>query len=105
MILKTVLVNGDNREDLKKALCEITPMINADFSGDNGEEYTSEEALEKGYNCDLDMYFDKYSQLSDDYNFVESIINIMCHGSQYEYDIVYQDGHVKAISIAIEWDV
>lgn len=103
MVLKTVLVDCDDRENLKDALREISPTINADFCGDNGEEHTSEEALKKGYASDLEMYFDEYSNLSNEI-FVEAIIRNMCYGSKYEYDIVHQNGHIKVISIAIEWD-
>ncbi len=103
MILKTVLVESDDRESIKKALCEITPIINADFSGDNGEEHTSEEALKKGFASDLEMCFDKYSKYSNR-TFTEAIIREMCYGSKYDYEIVVQNKHIKAISITVDWD-
>lgn len=114
MVLKTVLVKTPKyvaqrnketvNEFLKEALRKLCSCINADFNGDNGDEYISEEAKNNNFENDLEYAFVRYSNQSNNH-FVESVIYDMCHGSEYEYDIVYnEDGFICAISICVVWN-
>lgn len=106
MIIKTVLINKPgNRESLEIALSILASNINADFSGDNGDEYLEDEARENGFSTNLDYYLNKYSKYENDYHFVEMIIFEMCHGSTSVFDVAYDDdGHVAAVSVCVDWD-
>ena len=56
LYLKTKII--DTTEDTSTLLEELKELFDEDFNGNNGEEYTSEEAISKGYNSNLSYGFD-----------------------------------------------
>ena len=52
-----VLVNGKVKKDtMKDDLFELFNSFDSDLNGQNGDEFTSNECLERGFRCDLDMF-------------------------------------------------
>ena len=61
-MLNMVILNKNNWEEKLHELLSI----DCDWSGDNGIEYTSGEAIEEGYESDLDYAIARAKEKSDD---------------------------------------
>lgn len=64
MLTKTAIFDP-KKDDIFDVLTELA-SIDADFNGENGDEYTSDEALEAGFESDLEYY--KHLNPRPDYN-------------------------------------
>lgn len=63
-----------NKGNLKEKLFEVFSVMDADFTGENGEEYLWGEAKEKGFKSNFDYSLakakEKYSSIKDVINYV-----------------------------------
>lgn len=101
-------------ETVKDCLYELSAYYNADFNGDNGVEYLEECAKDKGFENNLEYYFelfiryydvppiydhsDKYSKL------IEVMLSEMARGCRkYEFDYSITKEQI-IIALYIEWD-
>ena len=91
LMLKTLGIQEHTRECLIDCLYYLSSSLNCDFNGDNGEEYTSDEALEKGFESDLEYYADMYKDLEEE-EFLTTMINCMCnYADDWEIEFIYDE--------------
>lgn len=94
------VVSKNNRDDVKDALMELA-MCDADFCGDNGDEYLWEEA--NGFECNAEYVL---SLVSEESTISEMITNFVSRwmgsdGYYEEYDVEIKElDDVIAISVA-----
>lgn len=96
-------VEKGNREDLLKALKNLGEF-DCDFNGENGTEYTWEEALEQGFESNLEYVLNEIKNIENDVDCVEKFISMWMGGddyySQYELNYLADDGKIYAISLS-----
>ena len=95
--LKTKII--DTAKDEKILLEELKGLFDDDFNGNNGEEYTSEEAISKGYNSNLSCCFDLLKkEVSDALPLVEKYFHVI----QKLIDMNYSDSYYKGYAYTVE---
>lgn len=114
MILKHKKLDEENSkiEQAREILFEVASSCNCDFTGENGEEYVSDLALENHYNNDLDYYFDiyaKYYDLKEDCysdnikRVVSNVMDEMLRGAQYgNYEFIINENEI-IIACYVAW--
>lgn len=83
--------NVNDKEDILNTLSRI--YTDEDFSGNNGEDFTSEAALESGFSSDQDYVIDKLrkSDLTGE-DLIVQFFEEWLRGSGYDY---YDDYSIK----------
>ena len=106
MTLHTSLerVKAGNRADLLNTLRNMADF-DMDFNGDNGEDYTWEEALEKGFESNLEYVIDEVKDIENDEECVKTFFEEWMENDGYyaEYEVnclTDTKGRVTAISFA-----
>lgn len=110
--LKTVIINNVyDKDDIKTALVALS-CYDADWSGNNGEEYLRKEAKDAGYDNNAAYFADKFvDALPDSYvkeavrPVVESYVNAwMGHDSYYaDYQVKVTKGTVGELIISLAY--
>lgn len=92
--LKTVLVKEEN---LKESLFELFSCVDADFNGENGEDYLWDCARENGFKSNLDYELrNSKEKYGDD---LESIIKDVISSAQATWDDYFSDWSTNVIKI------
>ena len=106
MTLHTSLekVEAGDRKDLLNTLRNIADF-DMDFNGDNGEDYTWEEALENGFESNLEYVLNIVEDIENDEECVKAFFEEWMENDGYyaEYDVnclTDSKGRVTAISYA-----
>ena len=110
--LKTAIIRVPrNKEHVKAALIALS-RNDADWSGDNGEEYLRKEAKDAGYNNNADYFADKFvDALPKDYvkdavrPVVEAYVNAwLGHDSYYaDYQVEVTEGVAWEMIISLAY--
>lgn len=110
--LKTAIVYDINiKKYIKSALITLS-CDDADWSGNNGQEYLRKEAKDAGYDNNADYFADKFvDALPEDYvraavrPVIESYVNAWIgHDSYYkEYQLEVTDGTVGEMIISLAY--
>lgn len=101
MALSLGTFNKNSVEEFEKALVNIS-CNDADFNGENGEEYLWEEAQEKGFESNQEYLIDKVKTLN--YQDAAALFLSCWLGADdyyidYEYEIV-ENGDMVSIAVA-----
>lgn len=106
MTLHTSLekVKAGNRESLLCALSSIADF-DMDFNGENGEDYTWDEALENGFESNLEYLINEVKDIEDDEECVKTFFKEWLDNDGYyaEYEVnclTDTKGRVIAIGFA-----
>jgi hypothetical protein len=78
------LISGTNLEEAKKELISFVSGFDGDLGGENGKEYTSEEALKSGYDSTIEFWVNESDQTE-----VKPLIEEIMKGvteTYYSYD-------------------
>lgn len=92
--LKTVVVG---KENLKEKLFELLNCVDADFTGENGEEYLWSWAKEEGFESNLDYELKNAKEKHGDN--LEEIIKYVISSAQVTWDGYYSDWMEEIIRI------
>ena len=118
LTLKHTIFSKDSSdlEQVRNTLFELASNVNADFNGDNGDEYLEEVAKEKGYDNNLDYYFDYYAKFYDvnpifnqsncgDYHsLIQRIMEEMLRGCyRGDWEFIINENEL-IISVWVEWN-
>jgi hypothetical protein len=100
--LNTVKVEGKTREDLLIALASLAGC-DADFCGENGEEYLWDEAMD--YESNLEYCLDLFKDIETDKEliskFIDRWISSDYYYQDYHLDVFYDaDGKAEFIALA-----
>lgn len=101
-----VEVEAANREDLLKALASMSDF-DCDFNGENGIDYTWEEALNKGFESNLEYLLDKVKDIKNDVECVEAFVDEWMETDDdyyHDYKLNYltdSNGNVFVISLSV----
>lgn len=94
------VITKNNRDDVMQALLEIS-MGDADFCGDNGDEYLWEEA--KGFECNAEYVLSIASQSQSTLNIIKKFVSMWMDGDNYytDYDLAISElNGIISISVA-----
>lgn len=81
------VINLNEKGSLHGGLSELT---DADFNGENGEEYACEKARAEGFECDLDYYYNKAkNKYVADHKAIISYVLNKCYEHHYYSDFNY----------------
>ena len=98
------VITRNNRDDVMQALLEIS-MGDADFSGENGDEYLWEEA--KGFESNADYVLSIASQAQSTLNIIRTFVSMWmdrdCYYVDYDLEISELNG-IISISVAYMTD-
>lgn len=85
-----------NKENLKEKLFEVFSKVDADFTGENGDDYLWNEAKEKGFMSNLEYSLEEAKiKYSGD---TENIIREVIKNAQTTWDGYYSDWAEQIIS-------
>lgn len=105
LYLKLETVKAGNRESLLNALRNMSDF-DCDFNGENGEDYTWKEAIENGFNSNLEYLINDVKDIEDDELCVGTFFHEWMDRDRNYYDeyevqcISNSKGNVTAISFA-----
>lgn len=91
--LKTTIINKDNFEE---KLFELLSCLDADLVGENGPEFVSKEALDNGFNSDLDYYINK--ALKENNNLKDIIESVLTQSSIF-WNNYYDDTKISCLEL------
>jgi len=105
MQLKLVKVNGKTRNDLLAALATLGEM-DADFCGDNGEEYLWDEAEEEEFESNMEYLLNNIKGIQSDKelieNFIERWIAFDSYYKDHALEVIYdKNGKAEYIALAL----
>lgn len=100
------LKTREEKESLKDFLFRTISDFNFDFTGENGEEYTSEKALDNGYENDFDYYFDHYKKYhKNEESLTRAILDEATNGAYHSfYETASKGNEVIAIASYVVWN-
>lgn len=94
------------KDNLEEALRELAEH-DADFCGENGDEYLWEETREAGFETNLDFVLDEIKDTKDDEEKINEFIERWILSDNYyknpEYQIITKNYEVRGIAIAYEY--
>lgn len=106
-----VVEKPGDMESLKKAFIDLADT-DADFSGENGDDYLRDEVREAGYESNAEYYAEKVIKEGIEngqtqVQMLENYLGVWIGGDSYykEYDYTWQtDGDdLKAVAVAISY--
>lgn len=100
--IRTAVITKDT--NLKDALFNLF-NIDEDHNGNNGEEYLTEDAKEKGYKCNLDYWIDDVLlNVRGIYYIVGQIVQEFLDNDSYYLDMSFEiQEHQDITFVAISW--
>lgn len=101
--LTTAVVKKNTRQGLLDALKELA-NIDADFNGENGEEYLWDNARESGYESNADYLINDIKDIKDDEELINEYIDRWIGGDSYylQSDLsIMKDDDEKIVAIAL----
>ena len=104
LVTKLEKVKAGDRNSLLCALRSIADF-DCDFNGENGEDYTWDDALENGFESNLEYLINEVKDIEDDEECVNAFIKEWINSDMYydEYDVnclTDTKGRVIAIAFA-----
>lgn len=83
--LKVEKVKPNNRESLLNALRNISDF-DCDFTGENGEGYTWKDAIENGFNSNLEYLINEVKDIEDDKTLINTFFDTWMNNDRNYYD-------------------
>ena len=105
LYLKVENVKPNNRESLLNALRNMSDF-DCDFNGENGEDYTWEDAIENGFDSNLEYLINEVKDIEDDETLINTFFDTWMDNDRNYYDeyevqcISNSNGNVVTICFA-----